>query len=149
MDIYLKIGEELEKLTGMNLVELDTRFLIEVLLEMSNDFKDSVISWLAINIEFRFKIKYLANDDLEVKNRWAAIVNRTILNIKRKFRRSPSLESFLRDSVSMEEAFSIGVESYQSTQFEYDDLQDLPDNLTNPWTYEELLTRIERLTSAC
>lgn len=147
MDIYLKICEELEKLTDRDLEELDAEFLIEELLERSNDFKDTVISWLAINIEFRFKIQYLANDDLKIKNRWAAIVNRTITNIKRKFRRTPSLESFLRDDASMEEAYFIGVETYQATQFEYDDLQDLPDNLTNPWTYEELLTRIEKFTS--
>lgn len=144
MDIYLKICEEIEKLTGRDLEELDAEFLIEELLERTNDLKDTIISWLAINIEFRFKIQYLANDDLKIKNRWAAIVNRTITNIKRKFRRTPSLESFLRDDASMEEAYYIGVETYQATQFEYDDLQDLPDNLANPWTYEELLTKIRR-----
>ena len=139
MDIFAKLNEEAMKLTGKNMTELDTEFLVDLLFEMSNDFKDTVIAWLATNIEHRLKIQYSSNPN--PKNGWVVTVNRTILDLNRKFRRNHSLEVWLQGNIK--EAFNDGVASYNIARQQYGDLPELPKDLTNPWSFEELMTPID------
>lgn len=133
-DNFRKVLEEAEKLTNKSYTELDTSFLVDLLLEMSNDFKDTVVAWAATNMEHRLKIELCSNS--RNINKWKVTVRRTIRDIQSKFRRNPSLRCWLEDHFY--EAWETAVEQYKDDQYEYSDLPDIP-YTDSPWSLDDIL----------
>jgi len=133
-DNFRKVLEEAEKLTNKSYTGLDTSFLVDLLLEMSNDFKDSVIEWTTINISHRLKLELSTAQYL--RNSWKNTVERTIDKLQLKFDRNPTLKLWLQDNFDV--AWKLAVKEYKRAQREYSDLPDIP-YTDSPWSLDDIL----------
>lgn len=137
MDDFAKLTEEIEKLTRHQIDDLDVAFITECLLEMSNDFKDTVISWTATNIHHRLKLLYCSA--ASPNNEWKQMVNKCARDTRMKLGHNPTLRLWLEDNIN--EAWENAVSEYRDAQYEWKDLPDVTFQEC-PWTLDELLLEI-------
>lgn len=132
-----KLRVEAEKLTGKCFEELDVEFLTDLLLEMSNNFKSSVVRWMAINIYHRLKLFYCEN--ALPKNGWKRMVNHCVRELNYKFKQDPSLKKWLVNN--FEDAWEMAKGEYRDSRYEWEDLPEL--TFKNcPWDLETLLKEL-------
>ena len=139
-DVFRQVCEEAEKLTNKKLDEIDTDFLVDLLLEMSNDFKDSIINWFGTNISHRYKIQNISKEKSYLLPNWKITVNKSISNAKRKIKRNPSLKKWVLDN--WDEVWETALEDYADAKIEFNDLPDITDKQC-PWSFDELMIRMD------
>lgn len=139
-DVFKQVCEEAEKLMNKKLDEINTDFLVDLLLEMSNDFKDSIISWFGTNISHRYKIQNISKEKEYLIPDWKVTVNRTCSEIIRKIKRNPSLKKWVLKN--WDEVWETALDDYADAQIKYKDLPDITDKQC-PWGLDELLVRMK------
>ncbi len=137
-DIFAKLIEEKEKLINSQFESLDVDFVVEVLRNEEDSLKDEVEELLSDNIFHRLLLRNSLNPKFST---YVRIVNRTIRDLRFKFRRRPSLETWLKSD--MDYVWGDAVYSYCDYRVDSPELDELTDT-SCPWTFEELMQFIEK-----